>query len=168
MPPRLPDDKRAQILEDIRAAKATGDSRNAIARRHDVSSSTVTSIATEHGLTDAFDRSATKNATAAAVADSASERARLARRFLDEAHSALDSMHAETVIYNFGGKDNTYNEKTVPEPPTGDKRNLMIIAATAADKHVVLDRHDSDTTGLAAVDSWLLFMSGKPAEADPA
>lgn len=139
MPPRIPDDKREAILADIKS----GLPRNEIARKHHRSGSTVTRIAQEAGLESAFDRSETKNATEAAAADNAASRARLAARFLDEAHKALDDLHRPHNVFNFGGKDNTFNERELPEPPTGDKRNLMIIAATAVDKSMALDRHDS-------------------------
>lgn len=161
MPSPIDPDTRAAILADIEAGLK---SRGQIAREHNVSTTTVSKVAKDAGIEQPFSREQTKNATAAAVADNASERARLARRFLEEAHRALDAMHAETVIWNFGGKDNTYNERTVSEPPTGDKRNLMVIAATAADKHVVLDKHDADTGNLAAVDEWIVFMKGKAPE----
>lgn len=152
MPPRIPDETRSAILADIQAGQK---SRAQIGRDHGVSPQTVKNIADEHGIERPFSREQTKNATEARQADNAHERARLARRFLDEAHRALDAMRQPYTAFNFGGKDNTYAEREMPEPPTGDKRNLMVIAATAADKHMALDHHDSDVKGTAAVDAWL-------------
>jgi transposase-like protein len=164
MPSPIDPETRAAVLADIKAGLK---SRNSIAREHGVSTTTVSKIARVEHIEQPFSREQTKNATEAAVADAAASRVLLSKRFLAEAHNALDALHQPHTAFNFGGKDNTYNSKALPEPPTGDKRNLMIIAATAADKHMQLDRHDSDTTGLAAVDSWLLFMSGKPPEPAP-
>lgn len=162
MPSPIPEETKRAVLEDLEAEN--GSTRD-IAERYGISPASVSRIGSAAGI--ALDRSKTKNATEAAVADAAASRVLLSKRFLAEAHNALDALHQPHTAFNFGGKDNTYAEKKLPEPPTGDKRNLMIIAATAADKHMQLDRHDSDTTGLAAVDSWLLFMSGKPPEPAP-
>ncbi|MEU6858839.1 hypothetical protein AB0B28_08200 [Glycomyces sp. NPDC046736] len=145
MPLRLPDDKRAAILADIRAAHngTSNLGRNEIARRHDVAASTVSKIAAEENLADAFDRTHTENATRAALADNRSMRATLSRRLLVKAGELLDDMDAPHTAFAFGGRDNVYNSKELPKPPTGDLRNLMVTAATAIDKHIVIDRHDS-------------------------
>lgn len=156
MPTRLPDDKRDAIIADIH----NGHGRNAIARAHAVSPSTVTAIAREAGIDDAFDRAATKKATQATLDDNKARRAALARRMLDKANDLLDQMDQPHLVFNIGGKDNVYTEHTMPSPPTGDLRNLMVAAATAIDKHLVLERHDSDTQGLSAVDAWLRDVLG--------
>lgn len=174
MPPRIPDDQRAAIAADIRAGMA----RNDIARKHGVSGSTVSAIAKENGSTDAFDRSHTKNATEAARADNARSRSELAARFLTEAHRALDDLTGEFTAYSFGGKDNTYAEHVFPKPPPAERRNLMVIAATAADKHMAIDKHDSDN-GAASARSLLAglgealtdaaqHLDDEPRPADPA
>lgn len=147
MPPPLDPAKRAAILADI---KAGAKSRNQIARDHKVSTGTVSNIAKEAGVTGAFDRAATKNATEAAIADNKALRAKVSRRFLDECNRFLDDLHKPHTVFNFGGKDNSYNERTFDEPPTADKRNLIISAATAFDKHLVAERHDADTGAAGA------------------
>src|SRR5688500_5983787 len=75
---RIPDDER----EAIAAAIREGRPRNEIAREFNRSAGTVSNIATEFGLTDAFDRSATKNATEARQADNQALRAELSHRLL--------------------------------------------------------------------------------------
>jgi transposase-like protein len=143
MPPanRIPDDEREAIANAIRAGKP----RNEIAREFSRSAGTVSNIATEYGLTDAFDRSATKNATEARQADNRARRAELSSRLLVKAGQLLDDMDAPAIVWNIGGKDNVYTEHQMPKPPTGDLRNLMVTAATAIDKHVVLEKVDADT-----------------------
>jgi hypothetical protein len=137
---RISDTKRQAIAADIRAGKA----RNQIALDHGVSAGSVTNIAREFELTEAFDRSATKHATEAAVADNRAWRAVTSRRFLEEANKALDRLHEPYLVYGFGGKENTYNEHELPAPPAGELRNFMTGAAVAFDKHLAADRHDAD------------------------
>lgn len=144
MPPRLPDDKRAAILADIRSGKL---GNREIARLHGVSSGTVTNIARQGGVDDAFERSQTKKATEATVADSRALRASTARRLIVKANDLLDQMDQPHIVFNIGGKDNIYTEQLMERPPTGDLRNLMVTAATAIDKHIVLERHDATDPG---------------------
>jgi len=156
MPKPLSQRKRAAILRDI---KADGAKRNEIARKHGVSPGTVTGIAKTAGITDAFDRSSTKRATEAAVADNAEWRAATSRRFLGKCNDLLDQMDVPHLVFAFGGKENTYNEHQLDRPPTGDLRNLMVSAATAFDKHLAAERHAAgDESGVAAVDAWLRGM----------
>lgn len=150
--PRIPDDVRAAILDDIKAGQK---SRNQIARDHHVGVGSVTNIAKHAGLTDAFDRSSTKNATEAARLDNAALRATTSRRLLEEANRFLDDLHRPHVAFNFGGKDNSYNEREMPEPPIADKRNLMTAAAIAIDKHLAVEKHDHSGESHASVDAWL-------------
>ncbi|GAB3224170.1 hypothetical protein GCM10027447_12520 [Glycomyces halotolerans] len=142
MPPRIPDDKRAEILKDIESGKL---SRNAIARKHHVGPATVSRIADEARLDQPFDRTETKNATEARQADNRARRAELSSRMLKKAGQLLDQMDRPHLAHSFGGKENSYNEHLLDKPPTGDLRNLMITAATAIDKHVVLEKVDADT-----------------------
>lgn len=112
------------------------------------------------GLSHEAARMATENATNAKMASNAERRAELAERLLSVARQALDDMNQSATIYNFGGKDNTYNEVTVSRPPTGDQRNLMTVAAIAIDKHVVLERIDSARSGAVQVDLFIQALSG--------
>ncbi|WP_052720211.1 hypothetical protein [Actinoplanes rectilineatus] len=139
MPPRIPDDVRAAILDDIRSG-VLGNRK--IATKHGVSSGTVTNIARQAGVSDAFERTHTKKATEAAALDNKALRVKTARRFLNKANELLDQMDQPHLVFNFGGKDNTYEEHLLQRPPTGDLKNLLVSAATAIDKHLVLERHD--------------------------
>lgn len=121
----------------------------------------VQTIAHDAGVVPDAARAQTNNATEQVRATNAQRRAALAARFLDAAERALDDMESPAKIYNFGGKDNTYNEVAVERPPTADQRNLMIIAATATDKHKVLDQYDSATDN-ADVSKFLEWLGGAP------
>ncbi|MEV4837774.1 winged helix-turn-helix domain-containing protein [Nonomuraea sp. NPDC049486] len=155
--PTIGDAKRTAILDDIRAGEK---SARQIARDHGVAQSTVSKLAKDAGITNAFDRSKTKNATEAARADNAALRASTSRRFLEKANQLLDQMDQPHVAFNFGGKDNTYNEKQLDRPPVSDLRNLMTAAAVAVDKHLVIEKHDNSGESHAAVDQWLEEMTG--------
>ncbi|MFJ2029442.1 hypothetical protein [Streptosporangium sp. NPDC087985] len=154
MPPPLDPELKAAILESIKA----GGTCRGIARSADVSPSTVAKIARENGL--GFERTQTKNATEAKVADNAALRASTSRRFLVKANELLDQMDGEHTVFNFGGKDNTFNSKVLPKPPVSDLRNLMTAAAVAIDKHLVIEKHDNSGESHAAVDAWLTEMTG--------
>lgn len=161
----LTPEQRDNILTDI----LTGDlSRNEIARKHHVSAGSVTNIAKAAGHSDAFDRSRTKNATEAARDDNKARRTALSKRLLDRAQEALEQMDRPHLTFKIGGKDNIYTEHMLDNPPTGDMRNLMIIAATAIDKHLVIERHDTDDQNLAGVDAWLRAMMYGEIPTDPA
>jgi len=158
MPKPLSARKRNAILADIEAGTKA---RNQIARDHGVSPSTVTKIARDAAIEDAFDRSKLKDALQAKAADDKACRLATSRRFLAKANELLDQMDQPHVVFNIGGKDNIYTEHLMDRPPTGDLRNLMVSAATAFDKHMAQQRHDSDDQqGLNAVDTWLRGMLG--------
>lgn len=94
MPPPLDPDKRAAILQAIRAG---GRSRGAIARDHDVSPSTVTNIAKAAGLNTAFDRAQTKKATEAAQVDHKARLVALASRAAGVSENVIASMEQMTA-----------------------------------------------------------------------
>lgn len=157
MPAPLDPTKRAAIAAALREREQP--KLNQLAREFGVSPDTISRIAKTEGVT--FERTATKNATAAKQADNAARRAELSQRLLDRAVEALGQMDSEFLVFNFGGRDNTYAEHRLDRPPTGDLRNLMTVAAIAVDKHLAIERHDSDGgEGLAAVDAWLRHTLG--------
>ena len=144
--------------EEVRRLHAEGCSRNEIARRMRRSGRTISVIAAELGLS--FNRSATEEATRARQADLAERRAILAEALQDDAERLTEQMWQPAKIWNFGGKDNDYNEREVAEPPADAKRALMSTAAQAIDRSLKLVPPETDQQGLAAVDGWLRGMMG--------
>jgi hypothetical protein len=145
--------------EQIRALHARGESLSAIAKNLGRSKSTIAHHCKLLHLS--FDRSATKEATEAKVADTKAKRAATSQRFLDKANEFMDKMEGSFLVFNFGGKENSYNEHLLDGPPTGDLRNLMESSAKAFGQHLAQERHDSDdSSGLSAVDEWLRGMLG--------
>lgn len=138
MPKPLPADKRAAILKDIQAGQK---SRNQIARDHGVSVSTVSGIAKDAGLTDAFDRSKTKSATRAREVDCKALRAQLKQDLLEDAQRlrARAWKPYQVVVSTPQGADIV----TLEEPPLAEVRSAFTAIGIAIDKSIVLERHDS-------------------------
>ncbi|HET6356082.1 helix-turn-helix domain-containing protein [Streptomyces sp.] len=118
-----------QDRADICRLHAEGCGRNEIARQLVRSPRTISVEAAKMGLT--FDRAATEEATRARKADLEEKRVILADALTDDALRLSAQVWEPATIYNFGGKDNTYEFKLVDEPPAIDKKAL-ITAATAA------------------------------------
>ncbi|MFE2019875.1 hypothetical protein ACFW9O_17750 [Streptomyces sp. NPDC059499] len=149
-------DQRPVTDEDraeFRRLHAEGCSRNEIARRTGRSGRTVSLHAADMGLT--FDRAATEVATRARMADLAEKRTILAEALTDDALRLSAQVWQPSVVYNIGGKDNTYTEEPVPEPPAADKRALMAAATNAAAQALRLVPPTAEENGLAAARSVL-------------
>lgn len=132
-------EERAQVA----ALHAQGKSRNEIARELNRSGRTITRIAVEAGLS--FERAGTVAATAAKKADGAARRAQLQVDALEAAQKLLGQMFAPTKVFNFGGKENDYNERDHPEPPFQDKRNIAVAMQALAITALRLAEYDKAT-----------------------
>lgn len=153
---RLTDQQRQAIID----ALPSGDSCNAIARRHRVSPDTVSKIARSVGhrwgvLNVAAAHEATK-------AYGAEHRAFLRRQFQRRAEQLLDdtSFDGSYLVGTFGGRDNVWNEERLNEPPIEARRQMIQAAATAVKEARALDEHDRSDEHLSDFDEWLRVMSG--------
>lgn len=144
---RLWDGRRrvtADDYEQVKALHAQHLSRNEIARRLNRSPHTITKIAKELGLSFARgDSPGLREATEARRADARARRAALAIKLLDDAERMRQQLFAPLLVYNFGGKDNTFNQHEIPEPGPRDKRDLMQAISLAIERSVRLDEYDS-------------------------
>lgn len=113
----------------IIALHGEGKTRNAIAKEAGVSGDTVTKVVRAAGLT--FDRTMTLQATEAKKADAAKLRAQLELDLLDDARRLREQLWQPAKAFNFGGKDNTYNETELAEPVFADKLKLVQAATSA-------------------------------------
>ena len=138
MPPRIPDTTRAAILADIRAGQL---GNRKIATKHGVSPSTVTKIAKDEGVTGAFERSNTENATRATVADSRSRRAALAAALLDDADRLRQRAWSSYTYYERGQQGPEL--VTLEQPPLKEVKEAYVAVGIAIDKHAMLEKHDS-------------------------
>lgn len=147
------DEERAEI----RRLHAEGKGRNEIARTLGRSTRTISVQAARLGLS--FDRTMTEEATRARKADLEERRVILAEALQSDAEQLTEQLWQAAKVFNIGGKDNTYTEHEVDQPPADAKKNLMAAAGIAIEKSlklVPLDREDLE--GLAAVDAWLRGM----------
>lgn len=142
----------------VRDLHANGLGRNAIAEQMGRSGRTVSRIAAELGLT--FDRERTKAATAAKVIDAKARRAALALALLDDAALLRAQLWSPAKAFNFGGKENTYNEVTLDEPTFADKRNIAQAVSVLLDRSIKLDAYDKGDGSTSGVDAWLAAMTG--------
>lgn len=124
----ISDDQKAQVL----ALHAEGLARNEIARRVHISAGSVTNICRDAGLT--FDRSETKQATEARQVDLAAGRIRLAEKMLAASEGMLDVIDGPYEVYNFGGKDNTFESRVLDSAPVEVRRNIITTAGITFDK----------------------------------
>lgn len=124
-PPVTQDDYDA-----VRRLHAQGMGRNEIARQIGRGQRTVSVLAEEMGLV--FDCTWTEEATRHRKAQLEEKRTILAEALTDDALRLSAQVWEPATVFNFGGKENSYNEREVPEPPAADKRALMAAASTAA------------------------------------
>jgi hypothetical protein len=125
-----------QDYDLVRQLHAQGLGRNEIGRRIDRAQRTVSVIAAELGLV--FDTSMTEDATRARVAQLAALRAETALDLHIDALRLTQQMWEPAVVFNFGGKENSYNQREVDEPPAVDKKALMTAAGIALEKSLKL------------------------------
>ncbi|MGO2112563.1 MAG: helix-turn-helix domain-containing protein [Pseudoclavibacter sp.] len=146
----LSDAERTRILD----LHAQGHSRNAIARETGRAAGTVTTVLRAAGRST--DRSATKQATEARQVDLAASRVELAQKMMQRAHKIVDDLDNPYTVYNFGGKDNSYNEHTFKTPPIEVQRNALTTAGIAFDKATRIVEAPKDAADLDAVKAALV------------
>lgn len=139
------DEDRAEIIR----LHAEGKGRNEIGRLVGRAQRTVSVICAEEGLV--FDVTMTEAATRHRVAQLAEKRAILADALVDDALRLTEQVWEPAIIYNFGGKENTFNSEAVDEPPALDKKALMTAAGIAVEKSLKLvpstDGDDTEEVG---------------------
>lgn len=141
--PPLTSQERQQIID----LHAEGRSLSWIATNLGRSKSTVGKAAKAAGLQWLNTR--TVVATEVKQASNREKRATLEARFLDEAGLLLDQLHKPHHVYNFGGKDNTYEERELPEPDVSAKQALIRSATTAVGQAIKLAEVDAGHSGAA-------------------
>lgn len=130
--------------EQVQALHAEGLSRNEIARRIGRSGRTVSRIADDLGLD--FERGErTRAATEAKKADAKARRAQLALDLLDDAARLREQLWQPAIVFNFGGRENTYEQHELPRPPAADQLKIVQAATIAATKSLDIEKHDADT-----------------------
>jgi len=126
-----------------------GKTRNAIARELNLGAATITKIVSDAGLS--FDRTKTEKAVKARSVDLSDMRTRLAQKMGLAAEDMLDKLDSPYLVFNFGGKDNTYEEHTLTDAPVEVRRSAVVTAGIAFDKITRIVERDPDTSGATSV-----------------
>lgn len=115
---------------------ARGLGRNQIAREIGRGTRTVSRIAAALNLT--FDVTLTEEATRHRMAQLAERRTILAEALQGDAERLTEQLWEPAKVFNIGGKDNSYTDHPVDEPPADAKKNLMAAAGIAIEKSMKL------------------------------
>ncbi|MEU8642254.1 hypothetical protein AB0C91_10085 [Streptomyces sp. NPDC048674] len=126
----------SERFDEFRALHTEGLGRNAIARAMGIPPCVASRTAEHLGLD--FDRSKIAAATQARLADLAERRAILAERLTEAAEKALTEMDEPTLVFAFGGKENTFASEWLDKAPANEKRALMGTAGMAIDRSLRL------------------------------
>lgn len=130
--------ERDQLLRDL---AATGTSVRAMAAKIGCSKSVIDRRLKHLGIT--LDRSMTAAATEANALDAKARRARLQRDLLEDAEKLREQLWQPALVFNFGGKDNTYEQRELDKPTFTDQLKIVQAVGVAVDRSLKLDLHDS-------------------------
>lgn len=155
MAAKLSDDERQRIIDLC----GQGLSCNQIAAQTGRSSDTVSRIAATIG--HRFGQQNAARAREVASGYGAERRAATMAKFHQRADELLDAMEGSYLVFNFGGRDNTYEEHQLKAPPVEAKRQLMQAARDAMRTVLDVDRHDNrNDEDVDAVSRWLRDIVG--------
>lgn len=153
---------RRRIEHELQHPQDPPRSRAAIAREHGVGPRTVTRYAEQLGIVNAdlWRTDSIRAATVSALDRRRAERSKLADRLQAEADRLLDQMDGPFLVFNFGGKDNDYNEHHLDRAPTGDVKNLMHSVGIAIDRALAIDKNDAQPDDTNADDTLARLFDG--------
>jgi transposase-like protein len=142
----IPPEKRDAILADARAG---GKSLTQIAKDHGVGKSTVHKMVKDAGMTNAFDRTQTEQATRAHAIDARARREQLKLALLGDAERlrARAWDRYEVVV---DSRTDGPQTMTLDLPPLQDVRAAYAAIGIAIDKSVRLDQYDSTDSDVDA------------------
>lgn len=136
--------------ESARALHADGLSCNRIAKTLGCTPSTVSRWAKGEGLS--FDRARTAAAVKAHTVDLAAGRVRLAEKMLAASEAMLDKIDEPYLVYNFGGKGNTFEQAELASAPVEVRRNVITTAGITFDKQTrIVEKSDTGGEQAAGV-----------------
>lgn len=138
--PRIPEEE----AERIRAAMREGKSCNAIAKEFGRSTHTVSRIARECG--HKFAQMNTERAREIRKGYTAEWRAKAMRKWMKAHDMVHERLYAPTLVYNFGGRDNDYNEHELDKPDAKTIRDLMQAGHVAMRTIDAIHKADQETT----------------------
>ena len=130
-------EQRAEVLD----LYDKGLNRTQIARATGILETDLTDILREEGLV--LDVTKVKARNKGRLEEAAEQRARIMRKMMNASESLLSQMDQPARVFNFGGRDNTFAEHELDEPPIADKLRLMQAAGIGVDKALALAAHDA-------------------------
>lgn len=140
MAPRRPWTSEDDDLLRELVAKGTSIAKTAEAMNR--SYSTVQAHAKELGLQ--FGGNAPLAAIATRKADARAERAQFRAELMDDLKRLKQQLWQPTTVYNFGGKDNTFEEAMLDQPPIADQLRLVQAISTGIATIEKLEKMDAD------------------------
>jgi hypothetical protein len=154
----LTQEERDEIIDLL----PTGKSAREIAAHTGRSVDTVSRLARSVG--HAFGQTNLARAHEARSAYSAERRAESAARAQELADKLLGKASGKYLVFNFGGRDNDYNEHELEEPPVEALRQIAASYRDLMRTVLDVDRHDNrNDENLSAVDEWLRTIVGEAA-----
>ncbi|MEJ6554040.1 helix-turn-helix domain-containing protein [Microbacterium esteraromaticum] len=127
-----------------------GMSCRGIAKELGCAPSTVSRWADRAGVS--FDRAQTAAAVKAHTVDLAAGRVRLAEKMLAASEAMLDRIDEPYMVYNFGGKDNTFEQAELASAPVEVRRNVITTAGITFDKLTrIVEKSDTGAEQAAGV-----------------
>ncbi len=139
MPPRISDDKRSAILADIRDGKL---GNREIARKHGVAPATITKIAKDEGVNDAFERTQSAKATRAVIEDNRSRRARISSELLDDVEQFRKRAWSPYTYYERGADGPELVQLELP--PLKEAKEAYVAIGISLQRHAELEKLDAD------------------------
>lgn len=138
----MPAAKYTQAQKDEALALYETNGPTAVEKTLGIPKATVTGWAKSNGVrTVRTER--TREATEARSVDLKARRQELAELLLQDAHRLRKQMWEPTTAFAFGGKDNTYAEREIPEPTFVDKKNILGAVGIAVDRVLKLNAVDT-------------------------
>ncbi|TKR27145.1 helix-turn-helix domain-containing protein [Cellulomonas hominis] len=142
-------DEDTRLRELHAAGRTLGDTATEMGR----GKGTISRHAARLGL--GWDRAQTKDATKAKKLDAEARRAQLKLDLLDDAARLREQLWKPTKVFSFGGKDNTFNSRELPQPPHVDQLKLVQATSAAINAYGRLEQLDiaadtDDATSLLA------------------
>lgn len=134
--------------EVLKRLYAQGRSAHSIAQELGRSKGTISHYSKLLGLS--WDRERSAAASSANHLDAKSRRALLRLNLLADVERLRQQVWQPAIVYNFGGKDNTYEERTLDRPPVQDQLKLMQSVSTGVSTIERLEKMDADE-GIEAV-----------------
>lgn len=143
--------------ERLRKCVADGLSINDTARELGRPASSVQTRAKSFGVN--WSRPPNPEAAASVITDARARRQAFRISFMGDLEQLRAQLFAPTQVYNFGGKDNTFAETTLPAPPIADQLRLVQAISAGISTIERLENLDADQ-GVADVVGMLDRIAG--------